>query len=190
MKKIITFFLICFSISAFSQSTTYLANKDCQIKWTGKKIVGEAHYGTISILKGSVLIENKSVTRGSFAIDMNSIKNTDIKNEKKNNYLITHLKNDDFFSVDNFPVSILEITSTERKKDGILTYNCILTIKGISNEISFDAKTLISEESFLASATITIDRSLWDIKYKLPIGDKGISKEIVFDVIISAEKYK
>ena len=92
--------------------------------------------------------------------------------------------------MDNFPISVLEITSTERKKNGILTYHGILTIKNISQEISFDGKTMINEDSFEANAKISIDRSLWDIKYKLPIGDKGIKKEIVFDVLISAGKLK
>ena len=49
---------------------------------------------------------------------------------------------------------------------------------------------MINEDSFEANAKISIDRSLWDIKYKLPIGDKGIKKEIVFDVLISAGKLK
>ena len=190
MKKIITFFLICFTTLAFPQNTTYITNRDCQVKWTGKKLTGESHTGTINLIKGQVLVENKTVKKGSFAIDMNSIICTDIKNEKKNKYLVDHLKNDDFFSVDNFPISVLEITSTERKKNGILTYHGILTIKNISQEISFDGKTMINEDSFEANAKISIDRSLWDIKYKLPIGDKGIKKEIVFDVLISAGKLK
>ena len=164
MKKIITFFLICFTTLTFAQNITYITNKDCEVTWTGKKIIGDSHTGTVNLIKGQIFIEKESVKKGSFAIDMNSITCTDIKNETKNNYLVSHLKNDDFFSVDEFPICILEITSTERKANGILTYHGILTIKGISQEISFDGETIINKDFFQANAQISIDRSLWDIK--------------------------
>ena len=63
MKKIITFFLICFTTLAFAQNTTYITNRDCQVKWTGKKLTGESHTGTINLIKGQVLVENKTVKK-------------------------------------------------------------------------------------------------------------------------------
>ena len=190
MKQIITFFLILITSISFAQNGTYITNRDSEIKWTGEKITGDSHTGIINIIKGQLFVKDGAIKKGSFAIDMNSIVCTDIKNEKKNGYLVSHLKNDDFFSVDDFPISVLEITSSERKKKGIITYYGILTIKGIAQEISFDGQTSINDESFESTAKITIDRTLWDIKYKLPIGDKGIKKEIEFEVNISAGKLK
>jgi len=190
MKQIITFFLILITSIAFAQNGTYITNKDSEVKWTGTKITGDSHTGTINIIKGQLFIQDGVVKKGSFAIDMESMICTDITNEKKNSYFISHLKNDDFFSVDDFPISVLEITSSKMKEKGIITYYGILTIKGIAQEISFEGKTSINDKSFESIAKIAIDRTLWGIKYKLPIGDKGIKKEIEFEVNISAGKLK
>ena len=43
-------------------------------------------------------------------IDMTSIKNTDIESEKKRGWIEEHLKNEDFFDVENFPTSKLVIS--------------------------------------------------------------------------------
>ena len=75
------------------------------INWLGKKVTGQ-HKGTIKIAKGEVGLDNSNaVVNGNFEMDMKSIVNLDLQDAEWNNKLITHLKSEDFFSVEKFPTS-------------------------------------------------------------------------------------
>ena len=84
------------------------------IDWKGDKIVGSFHVGTIDLKGGWLTVDGTSVTGGEFIVDMNSIKNSDVKDEKMRERLIGHLKSDDFFGVEKYPLSKLVITGSSR----------------------------------------------------------------------------
>ena len=67
------------------------------VKWKGSKI-SSSHEGTVNILKGTLNIDHGALVGGQFSIDMSSITCTDIQSEKKNKYLVDHLKDEDFFT--------------------------------------------------------------------------------------------
>ena len=128
------------------------------ISWVGKKITGQ-HSGTISIKSGELIMDDDKLTGGSFVIDMSSITCTDIESEKKNKYLVDHLKAEDFFAVDEFPEVVLSITSVEKLEGMQHQMNGNMTIKGITNPISFLAEVNSSRRGFNAIAKIIIDRT-------------------------------
>ena len=163
------------------------------VKWIGSK-VAEHHEGTINIAKGVLMIEHGTLVGGEIAIDMNTIKNTDIESPKYKEMLEGHLKADDFFNVEAFPLAIIRITNAQKAKEGNM-YKIVadLTIKGITHPISFEAEVNVNGLNYSATAKIKIDRTKWDIKYNSgnffkDLGDNLILDEIEFDIFLLSVK--
>jgi polyisoprenoid-binding protein YceI len=99
------------------------------------------------------------------------------------------LKADDFFAVATFPEASFEITEVKAgatAADAVISGN--LTIKGISKNITFDAKVdEVSETAVKTSADFNILREDWAVNYEGKKDDL-ISKEINFKVTIVATK--
>jgi len=92
-----------------------------KISWYGDKIIGSSHTGTIGLMDGWLSTEGNVITGGEFAVDMNSIVNTDVKDEKMRERLVGHLKSDDFFGVEKYPVAKLVVTGSSEFSDGKAT---------------------------------------------------------------------
>lgn len=201
MKKTTMNFWLCAGISA-GLSTNALAQKKeavtyevkpnvSSIQWIGKKLTGE-HSGTIMLKNGKVEVADGKLISGVFEIDMPTINVTDMEGEYKTK-LEGHLKNDDFFGTDKFPVSKLEITKAIFVKDKSYNMTGNLTIKGITNEISFPATVDIEPGKLAGFADLNIDRTKYGIKYASKsyvedIGDKMIYDEFNLKVKIGAVK--
>ncbi len=198
MKRTLLFFASIFTYAVIATNphieNSRVNSESSTIKWVGSKI-SSSHEGYIKISKGFLSINHGSLVGGQFVIDMNSITCTDIKSEGKNKYFVEHLKDDDFFNVKEFPqskIKIVKVTPVDGKEN---LYDIVasLTIKGITNPISFQSKISINGSSFLAEAKIIIDRTKWDIRYGSGtffdnLGDKMILDEITFDVFLLSVK--
>ncbi len=158
-----------------------------KVVWKGTKVTG-SHEGTIAIKSGTISVDNNQITAGEFILDMNTISSTDLDGEYKEK-LDGHLKADDFFSVASHPESSFVITGVKQgatANDYVISGN--LTIKGITKNITFDAKVEeISEFSVTATADFNILREDWGVSYEGKKDDL-ISKEINFKVTIVAKK--
>ena len=158
-----------------------------KLVWKGSKVTG-SHEGTVSIKSGSIIADNGVITGGDFVLDMNTISSTDLEGEYKDK-LDGHLKADDFFAVASFPEASFQITEVKAgatAADVVISGN--LTIKGISKNITFDAKVdEVSDSVVKSSADFNIARADWGVTYE---GQKDdlISKEINFKVTIVANK--
>ena len=91
-----------------------------------------------------------------------------------------HLNSDDFFSVESFPTSSLTINSG--KKNGTSNYDVLgtLTIKGISQEVSF---SLNLGENNSASAKLTFDRSKFNVRYGSGSFFENLGDRLILDNI-------
>lgn len=173
------FSVVTVSLSA-QTTTSKVDTKSSFINWTGKKVVG-SHEGTIKLSGGELTFAAGKLTGGSFSIDMTSMENTDMQGGGAEK-LMGHLKSDDFFSTANHPTSTLKITNVKAKDSGYdITGD--LTIKGITKPISFSA----TAGQYLANADITVDRTLYDIKYGSgsffsDLGDKAIDNNFTLKV--------
>ena len=182
--KILLLFLFAFTCLAFTKNTTKKVDVEKSVvKWVGYKLTGQ-HEGTITIKEGELNFENKVLTGGTFTMDMGSINTTDLEGGSKNR-LDGHLKDEDFFDVDKYKTAAMvfkEIKPSE--KDYLIKAD--LTIKGITNEISFNMS--VSETS--ATANLKIDRTQFNITYKSAtftniLKDKAIYDEFDLSVKLS-----
>ena len=130
---------------------------------------------------------------------MNSITCTDIESERKNKYLVDHLKDEDFFDVAKFPEAEIEIIGSKKISDKDFEMQANMTIKGRTNEITFNSEiqttgnSKTTGNSFTAIARIVIDRTLWGVEYKSAnvfknLGDKLIYDDMEFDIFLISEK--
>ena len=166
-----------------------IASDQSTIAWVGRKVTG-SHEGTINLKNGELVVTDGKLTGGYFVVDTASIKILDITNPETNAQFAGHLASDDFFSSQQFPEATLEIISVKSNHiDGNLT------IKGITNRVSFDAKVNVVEEVLTAGAKIIVDRTKYDMKFRsgnffTNLGDTLIYNEFELTVGITATVQK
>ncbi|KQN28595.1 MULTISPECIES: YceI family protein [unclassified Pedobacter] len=158
------------------------------ITWIGKKVTG-SHNGTIALQSGTLNVDGKKVTGGTFTIDMNSIKDADGSAK-----LEGHLKADDFFGTAKFPTSTFVITKVAGS-GASLTVTGNLTIKGITKPVSFPATVAVNADGTVSALAgkILVDRTKYDIRYGSKsffdsIGDKAIDDNFEIGVKLVAKK--
>lgn len=184
--------ILTFGLVTVSAQKTLKADATATvITWNGKKIGGE-HSGTINLKEGWLTVDKKAFTGGEFIVDMASIKDVDIKDEGMRGKLEGHLKSDDFFGVEKYPVSKLVITGSTLGVDGSLLVKGKLTIKASTNPVEFTAKPSVAGDVTIWSALVKIDRSLYDVRYGsgkfFPnIGDKAISDDFTLDIRLAVK---
>jgi len=193
MKKMILSTVVSivslFSIQAQEQYQISLENS--KVEWIGEKVTG-SHSGFIHLKNAYLLFEDEKLVGGEFEINMNSIKCTDIENPKYAAKLENHLKSNDFFATDKYPFSNFKITNVIF--DGtsyMVTGN--MTIREISQEITFPAKFHRHGKLFHANASLKIDRTKHDIKYGSgsffdDLGDKMIYNEFTLKIHLEGTK--
>ena len=164
--------------------------KSTTASWVGKKVTGQ-HSGNVSITKGTIIGDGKTITGGNFELDMNSITCTDLTDKEWNDKLVGHLKSEDFFNSAKFPTATFEITKAVLKSGSDYDVTGKLTIKGITNEITFPANIKMDAKTFVTVAKIIVNRTKFDIKYGSAsffesIGDKAISDDFELNVNVVA----
>lgn len=171
--------------------TAFLVDsKNSKLLWTARKVTGE-HAGTINISSGTLNIESNSLKNGNFKLDTRSIAVTDIKDADGNAKLTGHLKSDDFFAVDKFPSADFIITGVKPHGSNQYDLTGKLTIKGITNDITFPATVAVDKSKLTANAKVKIDRTKYDIKFRSKnyfenLGDKAIYDDFDLDITLVA----
>lgn len=160
-------------------------------KWEGKKI-GGGHHGELKVKGGELTVAKGALTGGQVEIDMSSIKDVDLTDAEYNTKLVNHLKSDDFFSVEKHPVSTFKITKVENK-GGKNMVTGDLTIKGITHPNTFPADVKLDKGQLKAKGTMTVDRTLYDIRFRSAkffenLGDKVIRDQFTVSFDLAASK--
>src|SRR5690606_20780851 len=96
------------------------------------------------------------------------------------------------FAIDKFPVSNLQIEAVNHLRNNNYKINGVLTIKDISHPIEFVATVDVFGETLHALGEITIDRTLYNIrygsgKYIANLGDKLIYDDFILQFKVVAE---
>jgi polyisoprenoid-binding protein YceI len=143
----------------------FKANTDKSlIHWTGKKITG-SHTGTIHLASGNLELENGKIVSGSFDIDTKSIAVADIKDPETNAQFAGHLLHDDFFGADKFPTANFTIMNAVLLAGSSWKIDGLLTIKGITHSLSFEARVDMQGDTISAFGEIVVDRTKYGIKF-------------------------
>ena len=75
------------------------------------------------------------------------------------------MKSDDFFGVEAYPTATLAITGVNPQQGDQYTNVGDLTIKGITHPVEFPATVGLQNDQLTAEATITVDRSEYNVRY-------------------------
>ncbi len=188
LNKVLTSAFVLFfalSTNAFSSNSLNLNPSKSVIKWEGKKVVGR-HFGKVNAKSGTITIDNNKLTTGMVNVDMTSIVVEDLEDKATNAKLTGHLKSDDFFSTEKNNVSTFNLKSI-KENSGKYTVTGDLTIKGITNSVSFTPEITMTETLVTLKGKLLVDRTTFDIKYGSGsffdnLGDKAIDNDFTLDL--------
>ncbi|MDX2174591.1 MAG: YceI family protein [Bacteroidota bacterium] len=147
------------------------------VKWTGYGEIGD--YSLSGDLKLKTAIYNiisDTLKNAELVFDMNSI-----TSDKKN--LVDHLKGEDFFDCNKYPIAEFVLRDPIHLKKKSLEAKGILTIKGISQEISVPMNYSYENNQSVFSGKISFDRTKFNVKYNSKsffsnLGDQAIKNTI------------
>jgi len=144
--------------------TYTVAPEQSKFNWAGQKpfIDGYVNSGTIAVTEGTIEV-GEATASGSFVLDMNTLEvGLTAKKPGQEGALEGHLK------VATYPTAtfvITNVTPTENtmtSSEYVVTGN--LTMKGVTNEISFPARIYQTADGNVhAEADTEIDRTRWGI---------------------------
>jgi len=166
----------------------YTVNVDSStIKWTGKEITTDSHYGTLGLKQGAVEVSTAGIVSGNVVVDMNSIQCLDMTGRGKTK-LEGHLRSDDFFGVQSYPEAALRFASLSAETSGKIHFTGDLTIKNITHPITFSGLIHQSGNNYSATINFSFDRTLYDVKYRSGKYFKDLGDKLILDDIdISAK---
>jgi len=177
-------------------SSTYLdkgsydiISTESELKWIGKELSTDTHTGTLVLKNGKIDVNANEVIHGEVEIDMTTITVTDMQG-KWGKKLEGHLKSPDFFDVGKYSSAFITFQSDENPiKNNQINLTGELTIKDITHPISFTAELLQKKPTLKAKASMSFDRSEYDVRFRSGkffenIGDKLILDDIEVDVLL------
>lgn len=158
------------------------------VTWSGAKKVGHGYEGTVDVTKAEAVLDGESLVSAMFELDMTTI-------NSGNGGLDGHLKNADFFDVENHPTATLKLDkAVATDQADVYTLSGTLEIMNTEKPISFPATVKNVDGKVSAQAEFEIDRTEWGITYGSgnffqDLGDKVIKDEVGFvvDVTLAAE---
>ncbi|MES2107760.1 MAG: YceI family protein [Bacteroidota bacterium] len=155
-------------------------NESSKLTWLAKKATGE-HNGEVKVSNGNFVVDNNTLKSGSFDIDLNSITDADLTDKPANDKLVSTLKSETFFNTDKFPKAAFVITSATKTSAQQYDIKGKLTIKGITNDVSFPATVTIAGKKITAVAKITVDRTKYDIKFRSKNFFENLGDKVIYD---------
>lgn len=186
LTALLTVIILTIGFRTIKDDVYTVDTQNSTIEWSAKK-VGGGHTGTIKISEGSLIYRGKSLLKGTFLMDMSSITSDNVR-------VTTHLKSPDFFSSEKNPTSKFEIIKVNATGKDLANITGNLTIKGITQPLSFSAIVKQQDGMVIAVANkIRIDRTKYDIRFRSKtffgdIGDKAIDDEFELSINLRAKK--
>lgn len=166
--------------------------KESVITWKGSMVIADNgnHIGYVYMSKGELIINKNLLAGGTVEIDMNTI---EYKDKENTNSPIHHLKSADYFDVYSFPISKFAITQVKSVSGGNIEVTGNLTIKDVTNALTFPAKIDVKDGVVTANGKVTLDRTQWGIRYRSGkffdnLADQAVSDDIELDMKIVARK--
>ena len=166
---------------------------DSELSWLGTELSTKTHTGTIDFTDGTIVVDSDNTISGNVKINMSTINVTDLQGRSKE-MLERHLRSSDFFEVESFSEAKFSfISKSFDKLSNQISFVGDLTIKDITNPISFNA-TLLETSPFLkAKAVLSFDRSKYNVRFRSGnffenLGDKLILDDIDVNIRLVTKK--
>jgi polyisoprenoid-binding protein YceI len=200
MKLMLSLLTVIFAASPAmaapkSKGPEALSVKNSNLSWNATKKIGSGHSGTIALKRGQLQVENGMIKAGEFDIDMTKLAVTDIPASSKDNAkLVGHLRSDDFFSVEKNPTAAFVVTKVTKGEGNTQMVTGNLTIKGVTQAVTFPAEVTKEGQGWKATAKITIDRTTFGVRYGSAkhfanlMADRIINDNFDVNVELRAEK--
>jgi polyisoprenoid-binding protein YceI len=166
--------------------------KKSKVLWNTGKIMG-GHSGYFLFHSGNLEYSaTGEPLRGTFRMDMNSIRSTDNPDEAGRQKTYATLKKNEFFASDQHPIATMVVKKITRIGSSTdYTVGGDLTIKGITNPIEFTATINTKNNTSHITANVDISRQLWNIDSKPQANSidllSGIKEKLVPDIHISLD---
>jgi len=171
MKKTVIILLVFINTCAFGQNTQTLT-------WQGRAAVGGyAPEGTLEILEASAEIKEDKLIDLSVVVDMRTL-------DQENSRLKNHLRDEDFFYVDKFPVATFILSDVVQLKNAEILLNGIMTIRGMSSEEKIRAEVIRNDESIRISFDHIMDRTSYGITYNSPSVFEKLKENAIADEFV------
>jgi polyisoprenoid-binding protein YceI len=162
-----------------ASDASYTINPDQSIiVWTGREVTTSKHFGNIYFASGQFEVKSGLISSGEFVVDMTTIDNQDLPEERRGR-LEAHLKSDDFFSVESHPTALLSILSSESVADGKWLVSGELTIKTFTHPVEFEM--LNSNDGW--KANLVFDRSKYEVKFRSGTFFENLGDKLIYDDI-------
>ena len=139
-----------------------------KVLWSTPPNMMGGHYGYFLFQSGYLQFSAAGEpVRGTFSMDMNSIRTTDNPDEAKGKSKDADLRTNQFFASDKHPFAIMEVKKITRI-DSSMNYHVAgdLTIKGITQPIAFTATINTKNKTSHITADVDIAHPLWELGQK------------------------
>ena len=166
---------------------------DSELSWIGTELSTKTHTGTIDFTDGTIVVDSDNTISGNVKINMSTINVTDLQGRSKE-MLERHLRSSDFFEVESFSEAKFSfISKSFDKLSNQISFVGDLTIKDITNPISFNATLLETSPSLKAKAVLSFDRSKYNVRFRSGnffenLGDKLILDDIDVNISLVTKK--
>ncbi len=140
--------------------TTYaFDNTTGGVAFTGSKVTGK-HDGVFNTFTGTVVVPEGKLEMSALhvEIDMASVKTDSAK-------LDGHLQSPELFDVAQFPKATFTSTKIERTADGKTMVTGVMSLHGVTRQITFPAVSSLENDVVTATAEFAINRKDFGVVY-------------------------
>ena len=154
-----------------------------ELSWISKELSTKIHTGSLNISNGIIQVSDDNSISGNIKINMSTINVTDLQGRSKE-MLEKHLRSADFFEVENYPEAQINFKSKSfNKLVNQISFEGDLTIKDITNPISFNATLIESSPYLKANAILSFDRSKYNVRFRSGSFFENLGDKLIFDNI-------
>lgn len=156
MKNILLVFITTFSI-AYSGYSQTIDTSQSVVEFAVKNLGFNKVKGTIKGMAGTVVFNPEDLSKAQFntSIQVATIKTGNKKRDK-------HLRSEDFFEVEKFPVIRFESQKVEKTAEGYSTTGT-LTIKDVSKSVQIPFTVGQSGNKMTLTGTLMINRKAYNV---------------------------
>ncbi len=165
-----------------SEGVKYVFTPESKIGFTGSKVTG-SHDGGFKTFTGHFTLAGGAPVGNDHKVTID-MRSTWADDEK----LTGHLKSDDFFGVETYPISTFDVTGVEKQEDGSYHIAGNFSLHGVEKNIKIPASVSMEGETVKITSEFDINRKDFDINYPGKQDDL-IRDEVVirFDLIATPE---